>query len=271
MSNKVSKTDLQQGDVFLYHGDSFVSRMIRLFDGGDYSHAGVYSNGHILEAIGSGIEYRSVEESTHGVPYVDVFRYKSKENIWIGTEILPVEPVIDRVDYYNENRERYGYEQILLLAILVSTRRLPFQFIPGLSRILRNILESAADILAKLVAAGKEPMICSELAFRCFEEAGEKYEIHIVGADVLKGLLHPLTDLKSIDSENLSSTEKNELASLRAEAHSFLVAYQKAKQGKIVGYSESDAKALFEANANYVTPRDLQKSPNLEKIGRFLA
>jgi hypothetical protein len=127
MSTFVSLSELKDGDIFLYHGDNFISRMIRLFDGGDYSHAGVYSNAHILEAIGSGIEYRSVTESTNGVPYVDVFRFKSKDNIWIGSDGFPVQPVIDRINHYNENRERYGYEQILLLAILTSTRRLPFQ------------------------------------------------------------------------------------------------------------------------------------------------
>ena len=269
MSTLISVNELKESDVLLYQGDSFISRMIRLFDGGDYSHAGVFSGGNVLEAIGSGIEYRSVVKSTYDVPYIDVYRYKSKDNITIGSEELPYQPVVERVEYYRENWERYGYEQILLLATLTATRMLPFRIIPGLSRILRNVLESAADVLATLVADGKEPMICSELAYRCYEEAGDNYRILIVGADILKGMLHPLTEKQELESESLTAEEKGEIAILRAEAQSFLVTYESVKRKQIVGHEADEIKALFEANANYVTPRDLQKSPNLEKIGRL--
>ena len=55
MRDKVLPNQLQPGDVLLYHGTGFISDMIRLFDGSDYSHAALFNGQNVVEAIASGI------------------------------------------------------------------------------------------------------------------------------------------------------------------------------------------------------------------------
>src|SRR5262249_47861698 len=139
------------------------------------------------------------------------------------------QPVVDRVAYYLEHHERYAYEQLLLLAALAATRQLPVSGIPFLGMVIRNVLDSAADVVAKLIHAGREPMICSEFVYRCYEEANDP--IQIGGADVM-----------SIESSSPPTPAAGEVA---ASAHAFLAAYSLAKRrgAAVAGRSARKASA----------------------------
>lgn len=185
MSNPVSPNQLQPGDVLLYRGNGFISNMIRLFDGSQYSHAAFYNGQNVVEAIASGIAERSLATSVEATP-VDVYRFISTDGHKLGDAGFGVQPVLDTSAGFVAKADRYAYEQILLLAALAGSRRIPVvSDIPFLHWILRNILDNAAEVLAKIVADGKEPMICSELVYRCYTESGPQYDLLIRGADTL--------------------------------------------------------------------------------------
>ena len=245
MPDLMNISDLKAGDVLLYHGTSLVSKLIRLFDGGVYNHVSIYDGSNVAEAVKNGVVSRPVSESIKEARYVDVFRFQSDtgQGLGEGEELIK-----DQISRYVAEGERYAYEQIILLAFIAVTRRLPFiKLIPLLGKILRNIIDSAAYLLNEIIAAGKEPMICSELVYRCYADAGEDYKLSIVGADLLRqnSLLDPL------DGSDF------EVQQTAAAAQEFLQLLEVACR------NESRLRAV----PDFVTPRDIRTSPNLIRQG----
>lgn len=179
---QVPLRDLAESDVLLYHGTGTLAKLIRFFDGTDVSHAGLYrADGTVAEALGGGLERRAVAESARHNAWLRVLRLRSRPG-----EMAPVASVADR---YLATPNRYGYEQILLLALLGASRRLPVT--PALAPLLRKALDSAAGVLARLAGLGREPLICSEFVYRCYVEAGagdqDPYDLAIAGVAAPRG------------------------------------------------------------------------------------
>lgn len=278
MSDKVKPADLKPCDVLLYHGTAFISRMICLFDGSEYSHAAIYDGTNIAEALGKGITSDPVATSVQGAKYVDVFRFHSDSGAQLRDTGYPEKPVLDRVAFYVGNPERYAYEEIVFLALLATTRRLPVVgWVPGLGALLRTVLDSAADVLNKIIATGKEPMICSELVYRCYAEAGANYHLKIAGAQML--MRHSLHESALLKAMPLAAPEGDrELQELAAAAEVFLQSYAvaqsgrempKGKRGAAKASKEEMRGLALPVVADFVTPRDLKTSPNLIHIGRL--
>jgi hypothetical protein len=149
------------GDVLLYERSGVVSSLIRLFDGTDFSHAGLYvGDDEVGEAVAKGVVRQPLAVSVRGAKRVRVRRLIAP---------APLDPVVDRARQILAEGERYSYEQIMLLAFLCLTRRLPLT--PSLHLLVRRVLDSAASRVAALLAGGREPMICSEFVYRCYDEA----------------------------------------------------------------------------------------------------
>lgn len=258
MATKISESDLLVGDVLLYNGTSFISEMIKLFDGSEYSHAAIYYDNGVLEAISEGVKKRTLDVSTADANYVDVYRFiSSSGNGKIGDQDHPAQPLIDQIVNYQKDAERYAYEQILLLALLASTRKIS---IPLVSWIIRNILDSAAEIVNSIIAMGKEPMICSELVYRCYCQAGDKYTLLISGADLAQKTLSKGQIIKTYDEDN----------SLNLNVENFLLKYTVSK--RMINRSKKEVETIQDmisalAIADFVTPRDLKTSPNLYCAG----
>ena len=167
MNDAVTPQDLHEADVLLYRGTSFISRAIQFFDGTYVSHAGLClgddSTGErqVGEAIAKGLVSRPLATSVHGSEWVEVRRLKNAPST--------MQPVLDVAHTYIDQGNRYGYEQIVLLAFLCLTRKL--EVTPVLRRLLRTVLDAAANALTSLTNGGKEPMICSEFVYRCYDEA----------------------------------------------------------------------------------------------------
>jgi len=262
MSGKVPRNSLQPGDVLLYHGVGLVSDLIRLFDGGPYSHAAVYDGANVLEAVAEGTVVDPVAQSVARARFVDVYRFIASDGTPFGQAGCAAQPVLDRIQYYEQNHQRYGYEQILLLALLCATRHPQQGTLSSLEAlILRKFLDQAAEVIARLIHAGKEPMICSELVYRCYTEAGAPYQIVIRGADIpLKAAPAAAAPASAVD------------AAFQAEAARFMLNYAVAKRHNVGGPKFLAAKSPQEiataaAVADFVTPRDLESSPNLQKVG----
>lgn len=161
MDRVIKQSDLLPGDVLLYKGKSFISRAIQFFDGTDFSHAALYmGDGIVGEAIASGLKRRTYEEGASGI-WVQAHRLK---------DVVPtMDPVLDVANAYLDQCNRYGYEQLLLLAFLCLTRKL--RLTPSLRRLVRSVLDAAAAVLTRMVSQNKEPMICSEFVYRAYDEA----------------------------------------------------------------------------------------------------
>lgn len=176
MSDIVSFKDLRPGDVLLYRGTSFISRAIQLFDGSPVSHASLYlGEGMIGEAVAHGLVRQDSETSFHANEWVRAYR--------LADAPQDMAPVLRRARCYLDQGNRYGYEQIVILALLSTTRKLPMSMM--LRRLLRTLLDAAATELTRLFSAGKEPIICSEFVYRAYDEAAaeldDPYAIEIPG------------------------------------------------------------------------------------------
>jgi hypothetical protein len=255
----VKASQLQPGDVLLYHGTAMLSRMIRLFDGTEYSHAGIWTGTNVVEALGSGVVKHGLKPSVAGSEYVHVYRFRDNAGNQLGSAGLPAQIVISGADRFAATGNRYAYEQILLIALLASTRRITAP-IPFFGRLIRTMLDSATDVLARIAAAGKEPLICSELVFRCYDEAGAAYTINIRGADIAATFA-----TGAMSMANSSAVEEDD-GGLADAAADFLANYSVMKP---VPAASANLGGSVMAVANFITPGDLSKSPNLQKLGKL--
>lgn len=89
----------------------------------------------------------------------------------------------ERAEFYLERGEEFSYVQLVLLALLSITRRTDLP--RGAAVLLRRILDGAASVVNDILEDGREPMVCSELVYRCFNEAlpgdDDAYTLGIAG------------------------------------------------------------------------------------------
>ncbi len=180
----ISIKELMPGDVLLFHGKGFVSWAIRKIDGSEANHAALVLPGGLLaEASGLGLRTRPIPTLFDHDDYMLVRRHLVNE---------PLEPVLETAETYLDNRNFYAYQQIVLLAVLGLTRRIPAR---GLARrMIRSALDHAARALMDLLPLGASWMICSEYVYRCFDEAvsgsSDPYRVQIAGLDYGARLLN---------------------------------------------------------------------------------
>jgi len=162
MNDTIRLSELVDGDVLLYRGTAVISRAIQFFDGSDVSHAALYlGGGQVGEAIAEGLVERPFATGAGGNEWVVARRLKDRP--------ASMAPVLRRGRHYLDQHNRYGYEQLLLLAFLCLTRKLPMT--PIVRTLVRNVLDAAASLLLRWSSEHREPMICSEFVFRAYDEA----------------------------------------------------------------------------------------------------
>jgi hypothetical protein len=152
---------VKPGDVLLFHGRGFVSWAIRKFDGTDVNHAAIsLGDGKLGEAAGRGLQTADLSEAFQKNDFTIIKRLEGKS----------LDEVVGIANGYIEMHRPYAYQQIVLLAILASTRQIP---LPAIGRrFIRSALDHAAAALnAFLDRDGNRSMICSEFVYRCYEEA----------------------------------------------------------------------------------------------------
>jgi hypothetical protein len=249
----VDRSDLRPGDVVMFRGTDFIDRLIIELDGGDYSHSASYlGEGEILEAIAEGVKRRSLNESIgdHRPEYADVFRFRSDTNIILDGELPYDPPIKARAYYYEHEGDSYAYDDLVLLGVLTTIRHTP-----AIGPISRHLLDAAAEILSRIVAEGKHPLICSALVFRCFEEAGLPYHIHVPDAELL-----------AVEGATEMQAGAAQISFLR---HFILAIGDLSREVTHVHQTSTLGMAALEPAPDFVTPRDLQYSPNLNKLGRI--
>ncbi len=230
---RLTAADLRPGDVLLYVKTRRFDDVVRLLDGGTYSHASIYNGTAVIEALPPGVIPRPLETSILHATVVDVFRLRFPDGKTLGEEPgFPADPVVRAIAGFEADHDRYAYDALPLLTFLCLTRKIHLGEEPD--ALVREVLDLGAGAITGLLDAGREPMICSELVYRCYAQAGPAYRIQIRG----------------LDDERIAQS----LARPFAKRHE---AYKRAY-------------ALAQPVVpDFVTPHDLESSPNLERIGRL--
>ncbi len=265
--DEIAMSEVKAGDVLLSYGDGWISDAIRLVDGGSYSHGAFFTGESIVEAGLRGVVSTPLEKEVNAQNYVDVYRFISDNQMNFSPPDWPVEPVVQRANYYLEKGTTYADNQLYLVGMLVLIRKLPH------NRIEKAVLRAIIAMVFKLfkrILEGKETksVVCSELVYRSFYEAipEKKYGLTI------KGTLAPIAvQLDSlVENETLeASPPDKELDELLEQAEQM---YWKINPE--LAPSKHEIHSLLKAgnplvSAEMVSPHDLELSPNLELIGRI--
>lgn len=245
-------SDLKAGDVLLSVGEGPISEWIIKLTGGDYSHSALFDGKEVYESIKAGVVHCSLKEHVDAqTGGVDVYRFKSG-NHRLGDPGWSAEPILNVSKHYFEIGTKFSFEQLFLLIPLVVQRRIPGQ--PKELRIfLRFLLDSAAGMINDVMAAGKQPMTCSELVFRCFAEAEPQPKYKLVLRDFRRML--PFT-----------APDDPEIKKLLQQADEVAQAYFNSKGHPLPGPGQPPEFSP-PVIADFVSPADLQRSLNLEEIG----
>lgn len=174
MSDLVAHRDLMPADVLLHHPRHWVSALIVIFDGGRYSHASIFDGSRVVEMDVPGIVTRSLDEFAATTSDIDVFRFASDDGHQLGSLSYPFEPILGRIRYYLKVGPRLAWGTFPVLAGLTLVRR-----ISRSSPVLRASLDRLGARFAHLVATGRHALTCTELVYRCFAEAGDRYDLRI--------------------------------------------------------------------------------------------
>lgn len=257
---QITFKDLLPCDVLLCRGNGMLSDAIVALDGGSYSHSAFFDGSGLVQATSRGVvkdDIGILKEET----YVDVFRF-IKQHHQIGDAGWPAEPVVKEADQIAVEGHKYAFDHLFLLGLVAISRRIPM--VPFEKKLLRIILDHAINVLFKVLDEGKEPMVCSEVVYRCFAEALpiEKYQLEIKGTllDRLGGETKPEASHSTLHT--LAEVDGEELMRLEHSKTKFLETWHKAKTKDNRGDGDL-------AVASCVTPHDLEISPNLLKIGRY--
>jgi hypothetical protein len=156
-----SVDDIRAADVLLFHGDGFVAWAIRAFDGTEVNHAAIALDQQLLgEAAGDGLRAAGIAAAVR----------QSRLTVVRSLPAAPdPAPVVGCARRYLDTGAAYAYQQIVLLAFLSLTRRVPMPLVAR--RLLREVLDRGAAALNALVDSGRRLMICSEFVYRCYDEA----------------------------------------------------------------------------------------------------
>jgi hypothetical protein len=153
--------EIKAGDVLLFHGRGFISWGIRKFDSTDVNHAAIALDSATMgEAGGRGLQGTPIEKAVASNAHMKVRRHNDEE----------LAPVVSVAQTYLDQGRPYAYQQIVLLALLVSTRKI--KLTGTAKKMLRSILDHAAAALNALMDRdGKRSMIYSEFVYRAYSEA----------------------------------------------------------------------------------------------------
>jgi len=263
---KINLSNLQPCDVLLCRGEGRFSDMIVLLDGGTYSHAALYAGKidgkHcVIQATGRGVVCDPIEKIQEEI-FVDVFRF-NKDKHKLGEKNYPWEPILEIGQAYVDSHVKYAYDHLIILALLAITRDIPLDSFS--KKLLRGILDQAADLIFRLLDKGIVPMVCSELVYRCYDEAdnNKKYQLSISDFTVNKFMKNS-QEAKTAVSTIENTVDNNMDIALKKSKERFLEAYNKVKE------KENSMKwSINDLADSCVSPKDFEYSKDLIKIGRL--
>ncbi|HST07773.1 MAG TPA: hypothetical protein VLJ83_06345 [Gemmatimonadaceae bacterium] len=261
---------LRPGDVLLSCGTEALSILISRLDGGDYSHSAVWDGAKAVDATINGFKRNNLEDDIREQWYLDAYRWHSPppQSTDLGQPPYPYQPVIDRNDRIVEARTQFAYDELLMLALIVAVSKEPED--KWLRGAVRLLLSRAAEWVHEHIVArpGTSAMTCAESVAVSFDEAvPPKYTMEV--------------DIdRSRDYSTIAAARPGTRVGLVARTFSSYDVVRK-KYAELVAEvapatvrglrMAADAKSGVGTNLppGCVTPRDLQTSPSLTKLGRM--
>lgn len=155
--------ELKKGDILLYSGDSWSTRIIQLCDQSEYAHASVYmGEGKVIETSLTGGGCKIVDVNKSALKYKKVLVRRHE------IENLDMAPVMERC--LKLNGSKYDAYQILQLGMIAASRRIS-KFNNPVLKLFSKVFDLATEFSLYLRANGDEKSVCSELAYRAFQDA----------------------------------------------------------------------------------------------------
>jgi hypothetical protein len=171
---KITFKDMIPADVLLWDIPGPFFHIVSAFDGLGLNHASLYLGaGQVAEAVPQGIVVRPWDQGPLRSPQAIVRRAGGADTL----------AVLAKANELVAQRERYAYGQLLLAAGVCLLRRSGVED-PIAKAVESLFLYQAGQFIDYLHANGKKPMICSELVYRCFAEAGSPWPISV---DLFRG------------------------------------------------------------------------------------
>lgn len=206
MTTELSINDLKKGDVLLFsvlQGDT-ISSLIGLLTHSDVSHAALYADEEkqtLLEATG---EHPVLEN-----PARDRFAGRTI-HVYRNRTLPALDPVVETGRKYLQQKLPYGGIYLLGL-LLVTSKYCQFRWDRETAGAAICLLASTYQALRTLLEGSHPTAFCSQFVAKCYEEAGEAYQLHF------KQPVIPLNDCagaegRSLLSEALEEMDAGELA-----------------------------------------------------------
>jgi len=270
--------DLQPGDVMLSLGTGKISAAIQALDGGDYSHAAIWTGDRVIESTTPCVRERSLAESLREHPreYVDVYRHKSMSPGAASAVVTSARQYVDRT---------YSYGDLFLCASLISIAGA----FPDKKQ--ARFLKEACEFL-HFLSLNRPPngahVTCTQLVVQAFSSSGLPIRIYPRGGVQfdLRAVVGGVEELawgdtkKEIADDGLSEEEQREWLAFQIALHekcaelcapevtASLVTEDGVKGPLARWDGRSAVRAEGEWRSNLVTPRNLQTSPDLEFFTR---
>ncbi|HVH09469.1 MAG TPA: hypothetical protein VM736_06705 [Gemmatimonadales bacterium] len=264
-----------------YGSDSdWIDRVIVKLDDGIYSHAAVWDGECVVEATTRGV-LRTTLEDEETQQYLDAYRWQPSppNGHVLGDTDYPSEPVTHEADTIAASGAKYSYHKLMLAALVIGVSKVPPD--PITRTFVRKVLNQFAKWVLALEKDGKRGMTCTEVVSTTFWDASpqRRYAINIR----VDG---------SRDSEAIRAVAGGPRGQLARRAVSgyerdkrkclalFLKGASSLSRDTLRRWGEAQADALKlgprvtqgggpDVPLACVTPRDLQRSPDLKCIGRL--
>lgn len=255
----VSLADLRPADVLMVRGTTTLSRLIRQFDGGSYSHVALWDGAQVIEAVREGVVARPAATSFRRLDVVDVFRHVPV--LGADDESGRMQAAVgEAARAMAAQGQRYATEQLLLLAVLSLVRRADLP--PQHRRLMRSVADRAAARLADLAEAGREPMICSELVYRAFAQAEPAGQWTL-------GISRSVAPAGDGPGDDFSAVSERRASDGATRDESPVAGVDAARDRLIEALAQVRPPADARVEPDFVTPADLEHSPSLRRIGRL--
>jgi len=296
----ITDKDLRPDDVLLSCGQDPISMVIRKLAGGSYSHAAVWNGTEVVEATDKGVVGRSLTHDVKKQWYNDAYRWQPQpaNGHVFGDATYPYQPVTTQVDALAGAGIKFAYDELLLAAVVIAASKAPRN--PLLKIAARLVAaEVAAWIHKNITSGGKRSMMCTEVVSTSFWKAipNPQYAIKIWIGSARSNLLAraraaaaykgtaQLAAQRAVAATTRQRVIVRQVPSdyedLQQECAAFV---WKAAQGRSWRPSVvlvpppprpgASGRILVSVGTPgvplaFVTPRDFEKSPSLEFVGRL--
>ena len=173
MKTELSINELKKGDVLLFsvlQGD-IISSLIGLLTNSDVSHAALYADEEkqtLLEATGEHPVLENPARERFAGRTIHVYRNRALPSL---------DPVVETGRKYLQQKLPYGGIYLLGL-LLVTSKYCRFRWDRETAGAAICLLASTYQALRSLLEGSHPTAFCSQFVAKCYEEAGEPYQLH---------------------------------------------------------------------------------------------